>query len=129
MISIPHAYNPDEFFSTTLPAWYDTTNEDDFPGYIGGNHAGINTRGPLKSDWTKACPLEWTKEERDENCISLQEIIWGTKTLKRLEAIKEIIDPNYMFDCNGTTLISTSWIVLFNNALTDIPDTPRMCWK
>jgi hypothetical protein len=111
MISIPHAYNPDDFFSTTLPAWYDTTDEDNFPGYIGGNHAGINTRGPLKTDWTKACPLDWTKEERDEKCISLQEIIWGTKTLKRLEAIKEIIDPNYMFDCNGTPLIGTSCIV------------------
>ena len=33
--------------------------------------------------------------------ISLQEAIWGTKTLTRLEAIKEAIDPDYMFDCYG----------------------------
>ena len=31
--------------------------------------------------------------------ISLQEAIYGTKTLERLEGIKETIDPNYMFDC------------------------------
>lgn len=33
--------------------------------------------------------------------ISLQEAIYGTKLLKRLEQIKEDIDPNYMFDCYG----------------------------
>ena len=31
--------------------------------------------------------------------ISLQEAIYGTKLLARLEAIKEAIDPDYMFDC------------------------------
>merc|ERR1712084_204216 len=54
-----------------------------------------------KNDWTKPCPLEWTTAERDEKCISLQEAIWGTKLLRRLEKIKEEIDPNYMFDCYG----------------------------
>lgn len=101
MIQVDLINNSDEFFSTTLPTWYDTSDKDNFPGYLGGNHAGINTRGPLKDDWTKACPVEWTQEERDEKCISLQEAIWGTKTLSRLEAIKEVIDPDYMFDCNG----------------------------
>ena len=33
--------------------------------------------------------------------IPLQEAIYGTETLKRLEAIKEQIDPDYMFDCNN----------------------------
>merc|ERR1712176_283506 len=55
--------------------------------------------GPLKDDWTKACPLEWTQDERDEKCISTQEAIYGTKLLARLEAIKEAVDPDYMFDC------------------------------
>ena len=31
--------------------------------------------------------------------ISLQEAIYGTKLLARLESIKEAIDPDYMFDC------------------------------
>merc|ERR1719445_1213534 len=93
-------YN-DEFFTLTFPAWYDTSDESNFPGFLGANHAGINTRGPLKSDWTKRCPVEWSQEERDEKCIPLQEAIWGTKLLKKLEGIKEAIGPDYMFDCNG----------------------------
>jgi hypothetical protein len=65
----------DTFFIDTLPSFYDTTDRINFPGYLGANHADINTRGPLKSDWTKACPLEWTQEDRDEKCISFQEAI------------------------------------------------------
>ena len=57
--------------------------------------------GPLRDDWTKPCPSEWTQEERNEKCVSIQETIYGTKVLARLEAIKEAIDPNYMFDCAG----------------------------
>mmetsp|Transcript_45461 Transcript_45461/g.46029 ORF Transcript_45461/g.46029 Transcript_45461/m.46029 type:complete len:100 (+) Transcript_45461:955-1254(+) len=33
--------------------------------------------------------------------ISKQESIYGTKRLERLQDIKEAVDPNYMFDCNG----------------------------
>lgn len=40
-------------------------------------------------------------EERDDKCVSIQETIYGTKTLARLEAIKEAVDPNYIFDCFG----------------------------
>ena len=69
--------------------------------HFGADHAGPNTRGPLKSDWTKACPLEWNQEDRDKKCISLREFTWGTKLLKQLEAIEEAIDPNYMFNCNS----------------------------
>ena len=65
------------------------------------NHASINTRGPLKDDWSKGCPLDWSKEERDEKCVSLQEAIWGTKVLQRLEEIKLKVDPHFMFNCNG----------------------------
>ena len=80
---------------------YDTSDKSNFPAFLGANHAGINTRGPLKDDWTKPCPYDWTQEERDEKCISLQEIIWGTKLLKRLEDIKLKLDPDFLFNCNG----------------------------
>ena len=39
--------------------------------------------------------------------ISLQEGIYGTKLLKRLEAIKVDVDPNFMFDCFGC--IGNNW--------------------
>jgi len=98
MVNFPHQY-ADLLFTNYLPVWYDMSG--DFPAYLGANHASINTRGPLKSDWTKDCPLDWPKEDRDEKCISLQEAIWGTKVLKRLEEIKMKIDPHFMFNCNG----------------------------
>merc|ERR1712137_1180996 len=91
----------DKFWTEIFPKVYDTTNPEQFPGFIGSNHAGAHVRGPLKDDWTKACPLDWTFEERNDKCIPLQECIYGTKRLKRLEAIKEAIDPTYMFDCIG----------------------------
>lgn len=72
---------------------------DDFPAFLGSNHVGPFTRGPLKDDWTQPCPLDFTLKEIEEKCISLQEAVWGSKTLRRLEEIKEVIDPNYMFDC------------------------------
>jgi hypothetical protein len=89
----------DAFFSDVFPQLYDTSDPENFPGYIGSNHIGPLVMGPLKDDWTKACPLEWTEAERDEKCISQQEAIYGTKDLARLEAIKEAVDPDYMFDC------------------------------
>jgi hypothetical protein len=91
----------DTFFTDVLPSFYDTSDKTKFPGYLGANHAQISTRGLLKSDWTKSCPIEWNQEDRNEKCISLQEAIWGTKLLKQLDTIKEAVDPNYIFDCNG----------------------------
>jgi len=89
----------DSLYTGLFPEMFDTS--DDFPSFAGANHAGPNTKGPLKEDWTKACPMAFTEEERDEKCIPFQEAIYGTKLLKRLEAIKEAVDPNYMFDCFG----------------------------
>jgi hypothetical protein len=40
-----------------------------------------------------------TFEERREKCISLQEAIYGTERLARLEAIKKAVDPQFMFNC------------------------------
>ena len=121
----------DYFFTDLFPEMYDTS--DGFPAYLGANHAGPNSMGPLKDDWTKACPVDLADKERTEKCrlimfassvssrtyleiltlfacnfhrfrkttigVSQQEIIYGTKLLARLEAIKEAIDPDYMFDC------------------------------
>jgi hypothetical protein len=91
----------DDFFTYIFPRIFDTSDSSNFPSFLGANHAGPNTRGPLKDDWTKACPLDWTQEERDAKCVSLQESIWGTELLNKLEAIKEAVDPSYMFDCYG----------------------------
>jgi hypothetical protein len=90
----------ENFWSNLFPRMYNTSGTN-FPAFVGSNHAGPNTRGPLKSDWTKPCPLEWTTAERDEKCIPLQEAIWGTEVLKRLESIKSAIDPDFMLDCYG----------------------------
>lgn len=68
MFLLPHAALTDDFYAYLFPLMYDTSNTTNFPGFIGSNHAGINTMGPLKDDWTKACPLDWTAEERKEKC-------------------------------------------------------------
>lgn len=89
----------DYFWSELFPKMFDISDKSVFPPVLGGNHAAILSSGPRKDDWTKACPPEWTLEERAEKCISVQEAVYGTTGLKRLEAIKEAVDPNYMFDC------------------------------
>lgn len=91
----------DYFWSELFPKMFDISDKSVFPPVLGGNHVGMLSSGPRKDDWTKACPPEWTLAERAEKCISVQEAIYGTTTLKRLEAIKEAVDPNYMFDCNN----------------------------
>ena len=88
----------DEFYSSLFPTMFDTS-DDNFPAFIGTNHRTPYIRGPLKEDWTKACPLSWSQIERDNKCISLQECMYGTKLLKRLVEIKEKIDPSNMFNC------------------------------
>lgn len=72
---------------------------DEFPAFLGLNHLGPNIRGPLKDDWTKACPENWTRKERDEKCISAQECVFGTSLLKKLEGIKKVVDKDGMFTC------------------------------
>ncbi len=36
---------------------------------------------------------------REEQCVSLQEHVWGTDGLARLEAIKAKVDPHSLFQC------------------------------
>ena len=91
----------DDFWSDLFPKMFDVSDKTKFPAVFQSNHAGPSAHGPLKDDWTKACPLEWTFEERKEKCISAQEALYGTELLRRLEAIKMKVDPGFMFDCNG----------------------------
>lgn len=118
--SVPHShrngatmifgdFNVDSFYEDIFPKMYDTTDKTNFPGFIGPNHASLVKSGPMKDDWTKACPLEWTMEERAKKCIPLQEIIWGTKTLSRLEAIKREVDPAGVFNCQGC--VGNNWAI------------------
>jgi len=90
-----------EFVWEIIQEAYDFTGENTgIPPYIGGNHVNPSIRGPLKSDPTKQCNYaNFTQNEADENCYSTQEVVWGSETLARLEAIKEEIDPSYILDC------------------------------
>lgn len=107
--------SPDVFYAQYFPKFYDLSDKSKFPGFLGSNHVTNEMMGPQKDDWTKACPSEWTQQERDEKCVSVQEAIYGTKTLQRLETIKEALDPNYIFDCHGC---------IGNNRVKDTPGTP-----
>ena len=89
----------DYFWSELFPKMYDISDKTKFPAVFQSNHHGPSTHGPLKDDWTKVCPLEWSFEERKEKCISAQEAIYGTELLRRLEAIKMKVDPDFMFNC------------------------------
>ncbi len=89
------------FWSDLFPKMYDISDKTKFPAVFQSNHHGPSAHGPLKDDWTKGCPLEWTFEERKEKCISAQEAIYGTDLHRRLEAIKMKVDPDFMFDCNS----------------------------
>lgn len=91
----------DEFYNSLFAQLFDTSDNANFPSFQGANHVGNNFMGPTRDDWTKACPSDWTHKERNEKCVSIQETLWGTETLSRLESIKMAIDPSYMFDCNG----------------------------
>eukprot|EP00984_Skeletonema_dohrnii_P009114 scaffold3447_cov93-Skeletonema_dohrnii-CCMP3373.AAC.4 len=87
------------FWGNLFPKMFDISDKTNFPPVFGSNHAGFLTTGPLKEDWTKPCPREWTFEERREMCISFQEAIYGTERLARLEAIKKAVDPQFIFNC------------------------------
>merc|ERR1712238_583017 len=75
--------------------------KDEFPGFLGSNHLTANVVGPLKSNWTKICPNDWTLERRADECFSPQVAVYGTKRLRHLEQIKADVDPNNLFNCAG----------------------------
>jgi len=71
-----------------------------FPGITEVNHVCIDSFGPMKTDVSKPCPEEFTLEEKEAQCIGVQESIWGTDYLARLEDVKLKVDPSNLFDCN-----------------------------
>lgn len=89
------------FWSDLFPKMYDISDKTKFPAVFQSNHVTHSAHGPLKDDWTKVCPLEWTVEERKEKCISAQEAVYGTELLRRLEAIKMKVDPGFMLNCTS----------------------------
>eukprot|EP00985_Skeletonema_marinoi_P003233 scaffold1348_cov142-Skeletonema_marinoi.AAC.9 len=91
----------DYFWGNLFPQMFDVSDKTKFPPVFGSNHAGPFNSGPLKEDWTKPCPPEWTFEERREKCIPFQEAIYGTERLARLEAIKKAVDPHFIFNCGN----------------------------
>ena len=93
-------HDEEDFWRNVVPDMFDTSNKTKFPPIISSNHASALISRPLKEDWTKLCPGEFTYEERDAKCISFQEVIYGTDRLKRLEEIKMAVDPTFMFDCD-----------------------------
>lgn len=92
----------DNYFSKIQSKVVEYLDEEDiknniFPGWQEKNHVQGNTPLPLKDDWTKVCPYNLSTEERKEKCMSVQESIWGTENMERMEKIKKAIDPENMF--------------------------------
>jgi len=77
-------------------------NGDNFPGALCHNHASLDYPTPRKDDWTKACDLSYSKEEKEEKCFSYQETAWGTEVLKKLERIHADVDPNRLFSTSDS---------------------------
>jgi len=92
-------YTMPEGNNTQLQEQYNFAG-DAVPPYVGANHVGPNSYGPLKSDHTQPCSLaSLTNAEAEQMCVPILEAVYGTEGLGRLEAIKRVIDPDTMFDC------------------------------
>jgi len=79
---------------------YATADEGNtFLGYTEYNHISSNVVGPLKANWSIPCPSNYTKHERARMCMSLQESVWGTELLTKLESVKTLVDPDHLFNC------------------------------
>ncbi|KAL3904669.1 MAG: hypothetical protein SGILL_009978, partial [Bacillariaceae sp.] len=95
-------FGPEERTERLLTEIYGPVNGgEELPASAEFNHVGVNEFGPLKSDWTKPCPMALSREEKTEQCVSLQESVWGTSNLAKLTEIKQSIDPNNRFNCFG----------------------------
>jgi hypothetical protein len=84
------------------------TEDESFPGINEFNHMCSDSYGPLKSDMTKPCPKDYSEEEKDELCYSMQESVWGVDVTRKLEAIKDEVDPDGLFYCYGCIQSSKS---------------------
>ena len=77
-----------------------------FPGITEFNHICSDSHGPLKSDMTKPCNLEYSEDKKDKLCYSMQESVWGIEGTKKLEKIKVAVDPDGLFSCYGCIQLS-----------------------
>lgn len=71
----------------------------DYPMDTEYNHISADRIGPLKSNWSAPCPANFTQEEQEIKCVSLQESVWGREVLGRLTNIKRLVDPKQVFNC------------------------------
>ena len=82
-----------------ITAFHPSAPEGKILGGTEYNHITRNEFGPLKSNHSALCPVTLTNAEKEEQCVSLQESVWGTDGLARLEAIKAKVDPQGLFQC------------------------------
>ena len=82
-----------------ITAFHPSAPEGKILGGTEYNHVNRDEFGPLKSDHSKLCPVTLTHAEKEEQCLSLQEGVWGTDGLAKLEAIKAKVDPQGLFQC------------------------------
>merc|ERR1711988_2092185 len=85
-----------------------SNNNNNFPGINEFNHMCSDSYGPLKSNTTKPCPMEYSEEEKEELCYSMQESVWGVDLTRKLESIKDKFDPDGLFYCYGCIQSSSS---------------------
>lgn len=77
------------------------TETSKFPGMSEYNHLAIGEFGPLKADPTKLCPVDLPTEEKEKQCLSMQEAVWGVDLAEKLSKIKSAVDPDHLFYCYG----------------------------
>jgi hypothetical protein len=70
-----------------------------FPGISELNHLCVDSFGPLRANMSKPCPSSYTTAQKEKECYSPQESVWGTEILAKLEHIKQKVDPEHLFDC------------------------------
>merc|ERR1712196_526846 len=51
---------------------------------------------------------EYSEEEKEELCYSMQESVWGADLTRKLESIKDKFDPDGLFYCYGCIQSSSS---------------------
>jgi len=87
----------DDILADYLNAVYKYVGVDDlqsFPGFYEYNHICSDASTPSNSDWAKSCD-----PEKEGDCFSIQESVWGEKLYAELQEIKSAIDPDNLFDC------------------------------
>ena len=64
-----------------------------FPGFSEYNHFCSEASTVSKTNWTESC------DPKDEECFSVQELVWGEDLYAKLQDIKAAVDPDNLLDC------------------------------